>query len=456
MTCCGIRVLVLTACCWLAVTGAAAPVDPLNRAHALETGGDFEAAREIYKDTISTTEADDGEYAIALVDPLVGLSRCYSALGDVAIATEHLRRAQHIIHRNLGVLDLTQVEILEALTELHLAQEDPMDAEREQELQLYLAERNFGEGSLEMVGVLEKLGKWYMDTGQYFQARKTVQREIELIQELAGETDPRLLAPMIMAAEIRRLQRVCCSHRQLEDVPAILAANPELSNDVRAEAYEAMGDAFIASRKSEEAEAAYRNAWALLGDDAARRKFAKPASMAFGEDLADPQRMHPQIYAVNPNRPPIGFNNLNDQRLRQLTDEQAMLNSREPQFFAVPRPDADKRWHITESQNEIDGVIEPQHKVVGRPFQFIHEQLKEVLPIRLQDEKALAQFQMEMAFTVNADGRARNVRVVSNDVPFKLASLMRDVVGKTRFRPRLDGGTPVATENFKLIQTFER
>ncbi|MDZ7684893.1 MAG: hypothetical protein U5O39_07675 [Gammaproteobacteria bacterium] len=71
----------------------------------------------------------------------------------------------------------------------------------------------------------------------------------------------------------------------------------------------------------------------------------------------------------------------------------------------------------------------------------------------MQDEEDLASLSVNLEFTVKADGRVSDV-VVDGDAPPKLKRLMRDVLYKSHFRPRLVEGSPVATENFRLTQTF--
>ncbi|MDZ7684891.1 MAG: hypothetical protein U5O39_07665 [Gammaproteobacteria bacterium] len=109
------------------------------------------AAIEKQQAQIDVIAAEEGEFSLELVDPLIELSRIHSRAGDATAAEDTLRHAQHIIHRNEGVHALRQLEIVELMTELDLARDEPYDAERQQELAMYLAERNYGKDSSDIL-----------------------------------------------------------------------------------------------------------------------------------------------------------------------------------------------------------------------------------------------------------------------------------------------------------------
>lgn len=397
-------------------------------------------------DQIESLLASEGEFSKNLIEPLIALGRQHVENGNATEAEDALRRAQHIIHRNEGVHALRQLEIVELMTELHLSREAPYDADREQQLALYITERNYGSDSTRLLPALSQLAAWYADTGQFFRARRVLERQIDIIEDEAGDADPRLIEPLIESARIRRLQRICCSYRLLEDAREIAEQNPDMPAIEKAEVFAELGDAYIASGREDRAREAYATGWDLLGADLASARFAEPAQIATSEDLEKAERATKRVFRVD--QDPLGFN-----RYREMSVEERLgLESQPPQQFLVPLTDTNRSFHIKDTFT-TDELDDKTRKIVGQPFQFILPQLQQLLPLSAQNEADLADLEVELAFTVREDGRVSDVEV-DGDVPIKLKRLMRKVMYKATFRPRLVDGQPVATTNYRLTQTF--
>lgn len=406
-----------------------------------------DAAADEPQDRLAEIAAREGDFSLALVDPLIEQGRMQARAGNAAAAEDALRRAQHIIHRNEGVHALRQLEIVELMTELHLARDEPYDAERQQELAMYLAERNYGKDSTEILPALERLEQWYADTGQFFHARRTLERTIDIIARDSSDADPRMIEPLMEQARIRRLQKICCSYKLLEEAREIVETNPQIPGDERAEVYAALGDAYVASGKDDRARKAYRRGWNALDDDIAARTFAEPIQIAMAEDLHKHERANKRVFEVD--QDPLGF-----PQYREMSIEERLgIETRPPQQFFVPLEDNGRKFHIKERTTATNDSTDRTRKMVGQPFQFFLPQLQQILPLSMQDEEDLASVSIDLEFTVKADGRVSDV-VIGGDAPAKLKRLMRDVVYKSHFRPRLEEGKPVATENFRLTQTF--
>lgn len=433
-------------------------VELVQEAARLETDGRFEAAEEVYEDAVAAIEDAEPEFSPVLIDPLLGLARTYIANSDYPEAEEALHRAQHIIHRNEGVHALRQLEVVEQLVNLHLERDEPFEADRQEHLALYLGERNFGKDSAELLPALDRLRDWYVDTGQYFRARSNLDRAMEIIEAEGGENDPRLLPLLIESARIRRLQQLCCSYRSLERAREIVEANDDISNDARLDVYLALGDAYVASRKEEEAGEAYRHAWEMLGAEEADKRFSEPVPIAQSEDLRQTGLManpRTRVYKVEREPTILGSATLY-KRLTELSeDEKAFLESVPPQRFVVPGEPRTHDLRLLDPRYTTDEKEEARH-VIGTPFEFIQEQLTEILPISMRDEERLAELKLELDLTVDEAGRVSDVVVESDNAPNALVRLMREVAFKARFRPRLADGEPVRTEHVKVIQTFDR
>ncbi len=424
------------------------PSERLSEAARLETDGDISAAREQLTEAVDTIVARQGDFSSDLIEPLISLGRLAVAAGELEAAEDHLRRAQHIIHRNEGVHALRQREIISLMSELHLQRDEPFDADREQQMLVYLSERNFGRNSTEVLPALDQLAEWYTETGQFYRARKSLERAIEIVESNGGEADPRLVAPLMKSAKVRRMQRVCCSYKFLERARSIVSTNTDVPDDERADVLTALGDAYLASGKEDAAREAYDAAWQLIGEEAAGDRFAEPAQIAMAKELTDAERDRKRVFEIDNNR-------FGGSAFRELSPNEILkIESKPPQSFLVPLTDRGPPFHLSDANNNEPGS-DQQRRVVGHPFQFDYKQLKNILPLNWQDEADLALLAVQLDFTVNSDGKVSDVEVLGNP-PNRVARLMREVLYKTRFRPRMVDGEPVVTENYQLTQTFDR
>ncbi|MEX0940980.1 MAG: tetratricopeptide repeat protein, partial [Pseudomonadales bacterium] len=180
----GSRLLVLLFCCSCSATSVASNsaaevhpslVEQLAGAELAEANEDFETARKLYLSIIEEIDRNHDGYDSVLIGPLVGLGRTYQRLGDPLSAEEALKRAQHLIHRTEGVHALSQLEIVELMTEVNLRKGEPFDADTQQKFAMHISERNF-EATSDLLPSLTRLATWYTDTGQFYHANKTLER----------------------------------------------------------------------------------------------------------------------------------------------------------------------------------------------------------------------------------------------------------------------------------------
>lgn len=407
---------------------------------------------------IQTIAETKGELSEDLVQPLLELGRTQVARGELKEAEDNLRWAQHIIHRHEGVHALRQLEAIDLMTDVYLGRGEPYDADRQQQLALYLSERNFGKNSVENLPALYKLADWYADTGQFNNARQLVDRAAATIAAEGGKADLRLVEPLMKMAGIRRLQRLCCSYQLLEQALKIVDAQPEPSNDTRVEVLTALGDAYIAAGKDEEARRAWRQVWGLLGNDAALARFAEPEQIAMAKELADAERTrsNKKVYDFDQQNlgpsMPTSFGTVLRERTMQ---EQLRAKNEPPQQFLVPLDSSTRNFHIADDVLAHD-ISQQSRKVIGHPFQFILSQLYAIMPLAAQDEASLSMLSLELEFTVNEDGKVTDVEMLNEEAPLKLARLMREVLTKSKFRPRIVDGEPVKSEHVRLTQRFDK
>ncbi len=400
-----------------------------------------------YKALIESLEEEQGGYAEALIGPLLGLGRSYLAVYDYDNAEEALTRAQHLTHRHDGVYSPRQLEIIDLLTRLHLAKGKPMLADKQQRFSYFVSEHIYGAESPDILPAIDKLATWYTDTGQLYRARKTNEKGRDLIQKLYGETSLEQLPYMVELAKLKRLQRVCCSSKVMEEALALVAQN-DPRNEVAAEAYINAGDAYIISGDEDQASEYYQIAWQKMNPAQREIAFATPHRIASSKPLNRAEKNNIRMFAADPRA-------LDGSEFRELSlQERLMLESLPPQEFFLDETENEYNIRIRDRSTHNDFLDEPAMRTVGEPFKFLHKQLIQILPARFQTDANLNKLELDIVFSVDEAGNAGNIQINSINAPGKLIRMMREVVRKTRFRPRMENGVIVPTEHHHLRQTF--
>lgn len=444
----------LVACCHNVLAAPATGTDT-GPANVVLTDEQRQYIKDIasYRQTIATISARDGTYAATLLEPLIELGRTLIRTGDYAEAADALHRAQNILHRSQGVDSLRQLGIVDLLQKIELIQGKPLSADQLARFSLFISEHNFPADSLQLLPSMFKLADWYMETAQNGKARKVLKRAEKIVAGKAGPKDPRMIDVLERQALNTQLGRLSRSYRYLEKARDIVKANPGLPTDEQAEVYVSLGDAYIESRKTDQAIAAYQAAWKLLGDKAASQKFGRPEAIPASRDLDLFRRLDRNTYVPDTN--PMGTPPdlvLQGIPLLRLTDEEMTSYPYvSPQAFTVS--DKPNQGYQISERPQPGKNIPPAQRLSGEPFQFLRSQLLETIFGARKDE-ILAHTVIHLDFTVGADGKTSDIQVTGNKVPRKIRDLMRQVVALTRFRPRIVDGKPVATEHVKLVQTF--
>jgi|TARA_Y100000310_G_scaffold321956_1_gene380341 hypothetical protein len=391
--------------------GAESVYSLISRASAHEANQQHELAGELYEAAVAETTALRGESSMELLEPLLGISRTLIAQGEFEAATKALRNAQLLAHRNEGVYSLRQLEVIDHLTDIALKSDDVLTADHEQKFSFFISEHFYGETSLDLLPAYYKLVEWYLQTGRHYWVRRELRRAESLIREQAGDHDPILIEFLLLSARSKRLSGICCSEKILEEALDIIAANPQLPNDVKSTVYFALGDAYTVSGKTHEAADHY----ALTNMQRNERPTSEPTMIAMLDYLPTPSL----VFMI-----PLSENGLNV----KLSDGPQGLK------------------HLPVDERSRDAI--------GHPIQFMHYQLEDALPFRFRDLDSLAGIAITLEFTVTREGKVRDVELIGSNAPFKLNQVMSRVLARTIYRPALAQGIPVDTEQVTLTQTF--
>ncbi|HJL60361.1 MAG TPA: tetratricopeptide repeat protein [Pseudomonadales bacterium] len=445
-----IRLLILVSITLVSSVLAASDSDDTTVAPELalsfEANQEFELAIDAYQQQVTKAEAAFGPFSEELIDPLMGLARSYFAVSDYDAAFKTNERAQHLTHRNQGVYSIRQLEGIDLMTQIYLSQREIEMADKQQIFSLFISEHHFGKESIDLLPALAKMSMWYMDTGQYRHAQDVLARSRDIIKSSGNTHEPSQIPAIIETAKIKRLRRSCCSHKILQDALAIVDANPDIGNDLRAWIYVELADSYTVRGEAEKAANNYRLAWQAMNEKQRWDYFLQPRPIALSKELEEKSNL--RILRAEKNR--FGRGKFEPMSV----EEKLLLETLPPQEFHIPVNDHDYKVRIRDRM-----FRHPEDKktfrVVGHPFQFVHEQLLNILPQSMHDDEDLAKLYVELSFTVNQKGSIREVEVESSNVPAKVRRLMRQVLRKTKFRPRILAGEMITTSQVQLYQTFE-
>ena len=417
---------------------------------AFERDLEYDKAIIQYRAEIAATEEALGQYDFSLHAPLMGLARSQQQQRDYAGAFASIQRAQHLSHRQGGVHTPLQLEGLEIMTQVYKAQDKPLMADKQQRFAYYVSSRHAGPDSLEVLPAIEKLAHWYTKTGQLQRARELNEQGIEIVESHFGENTIKQLPYLQQLAKLKRLQRVCCSTRVMEQALSLVENNLEIPNELRATTYLEVADAYTISGDEDNAANYYQKAWGLMSPIVRQETFATPHRIVFSRPLNDRRSISTKVFRIEQDM-------FGRRDFRQLNrDDLLTMDSLPPQEFVMTEDDDNYNVRILDRTANRDFEHEPAMRTVGTPFKFLHKQLLQILPVRFRHDEVLAEVEMEFQFEVDNEGRVHDVELLTSDAPAKLARTMREAVRKSRFRPRMEDGILVTTKNYRLTQKFPK
>jgi tetratricopeptide (TPR) repeat protein len=399
------------------------------------------------RNSITEIETEHGEYTNQLIEPYLELANVYLATGRADEAENALRRAQHLMHRDDGVYAMRQLEIVDLLTVMHLAQDKIKTAEAQQQFALQIGRHNTAENSPDLIPALLKLSQWQLETGQFPKSRSTLQETREIITSNFGDKDLRMVAVLRLEARTRLQQGICCAWENLEKAKAIINQNSTGSDEYADLLFE-LGDAYIIRRKADLAADIYNEAWQVLRQQLSDQPPADspPRQLAMYKELSE---HHSQKKTYKVDRDPFGY-----ATYRQINHlDQYFEDQLEPQFFVIPMNENQYNFRIYDRRTQRPDE-DPVRKMIGEPIQFDHKQLTFLLPVGYRNDFNMRELSILMDFTVNENGKTSDVLIVESNAPLRLDRLMKRVVQNSLFRPAFEAGEAVRTSHVKFTQTF--
>ena len=377
---------------------------------------------------------DQGPFSIKLIEPVMTLAKLYLEADELESATDQLRRAQNIAHRNEGVYTPRQFEVITLLTQIALSEENYRAADTQQKFAFFVQSHHLDPQSPEILSTYSEMANWYMFTGQTRRARRLLEEGVEKATSL--ELDPLLLA--IELSKARRLEGTCCPSKELL---ALVEKSSNSDRDTLAKAYLELADAFILARKEKIAIEYFVKAREV----SPRSLNVDPRPILARSVITDPQAQRAEIYHLKKDR-------FNQRRLNRSTYEEIIEDAyAKPQWFIL---DGDRvhKGFIVPDRNANSSQDRKIKELVGSPILFSIDQLNNVIPLRLK--KRMEELKIELSFTVTSGGDLKEIEVKKSTAPVKLNRLVVDSLKKAYYRPGLVNGLPITTKNVPFVQTF--
>ena len=249
-----------------------------NLAIVQHQNAQYDAAQSNYESAIEIIENVEDRLNAALVNPLKGLAAAQLEGGRPDLATTTFRRAVHVTHVNEGPHNLTQLQILQDLSDIQLMMGKVDKSMAIQETIHSVNIRKHGIDSVDLVPSLMRRAEWQHAAGMVMAERDTYRQAIRIIEKQIGKDDNAMVEPLIRLG--RSFFFMDTSGQVSFHQPTLSKAEIYLKRAVRiagnssdpdwrtiAEATLALGDYYTFDSIPNRARQVYRGAWKLLSEN---------------------------------------------------------------------------------------------------------------------------------------------------------------------------------------------
>lgn len=363
---------------------------------------DYNGAALQYQRALKLVETREGGFSRDIIRPLLGLGISYAAAGDYDSSARALRRAMDVSRKLDGLFNPQQLELVEPLVASYVALGQYEEAVREQQYALRLSESMYGRSDPRLLPALEHSAQWLETTGQYTTARQAYARALDIVRRAGGKEDLRMVTPLRGIARMYRMEYLYGS-RPVSDsdgAPSPQAGSPVYSGPTPSSTP-------VSTALNDAGEEALELALEVLD------KHPEEAVALRGETLVD----------------------LGDWYMIAGRTRDAMREYKQA-WAALSAPGATGT-----------GILDT-------PIQLIYRPPSSGKRNPTVDPEDYTEHFVETEFTVTPEGRARDPKVVADDVSDSTAKSVLTSIKRSRYRPRFVDGGPVATSGVRHRQVI--
>lgn len=363
---------------------------------------DYNGAAVQYQRALKLIESHQGGFSRDIIPPLLGLGVSYAAAGDYDASARSLRRAVDVSRKLDGLFNPQQLELVEPLVASYVALGQYEEAVREQQYALRLAESTYGRSDPRLLPALEHSAQWLETTGQYSSARQAYARALDIARKSGGKNDLRMVVPLRGIARMYRMEYLHGSGPVGDpDVPP----SPQTGSPVYSGP--TPGASPVTTVLNDAGEDALKLALEVLDDH------PEEAVALRGETLVD----------------------LGDWYMIAGRTRDAMHEYKEA-WAALSVPGA-------------TGT-----KILDTPIQLIYRPPSSGKRNPTVDPEEYTEHFVEAEFTVTPEGRAKDPKVVAEDVSESTGKSVLTSIRRSRYRPRFVDGGPVTTSGVRHRQVI--
>jgi TonB family protein len=236
-------------------------------ADAQREAQDYEKAAESYLAAVEVYRAVDGPFTPLAIAPLTSLGDNYREAEDYTSAVASYGEARTVSRRAYGLHNPDQIVLLDRISESLLDLDQLAEAEAQQVEALRLIQRANPPESEAVLEGIYRYAAWLGERGMYQLERDQYMRAQRIIRQYYGESDLRLVTPLLGIGNTYRRERNPAGPgiSALEDALKLLRDQPERDALALAMVMRDVGDWNTAFGKMGYAGMEYQRSWELLG-----------------------------------------------------------------------------------------------------------------------------------------------------------------------------------------------
>ncbi len=411
-------------------------------------------------------EAENGAYNYDLVEELIGLGMAYSDMGNHQEALGVFNRALHINRVNEGLHNINQLPIVELIIEANTELMDYKGLSDNFSYLLWVYSRNFDNNEMEIVPAYMRAADWHVSTysksshpesvRHLIMAANFYSKAVDIVEKAKGFENTELIDPLygIVNANFKLVEPLGF----VADIDAFISGklHPLIPSN-----FDSTYDTNDFSRNPYTALDYNREHLSRLIQD---QKYSFSLVQNAYKSGRNALIRIIEIHAANPELPELSHayahTHMADWYLRfykrsfaiqhyqqayQILSQTDFYEDTKRELFGRPR-----------SLGNFEPPVEFEaDRIRVLSAQEVTDEQDAVLPekgeINNEDKYVLVEF------NVTRFGAVRDLRILesepSNSVRFR--RMARNTINSTPFRPRLDNGQPITTENVKMIYRFQ-
>lgn len=420
-----------------------------------------------YAGKILELESENGAYNNALVEQLIGLGLAYNNMGSHEQALDVFNRALHINRINEGLHNINQIAILDQIINTNTALNDYEALNKNYGYLVWVYGRNYEKDDLKLAEAYTKAANWQMDAfdikappesiKHLIMAANYYSKTADIIEKAKGFDSPDMINPLYGI--------VNANFKLVEPYGFV----PNIDTFISGKLYPMMPSNFDSAFSND---AFPRNPYRALDyspDHLSRIVQEEKYTFSLIQNAYKSGRNALirilDIYEKNPDLPRISYGyaltHMGDWYLRFYKRSYAIAHYQRAYQTLIASEYGYEAIQTLFSRPRSLGNFEyepefefERHKVVSAVELLDKED--HILIDELVNELGDAKYAL-VEFNISRFGAVRNLSILASNPPdnVRFRRMARSTINSTPFRPKLEEGQPITTENVRMLYRFQ-